>query len=254
MKYLFLTAAFILFLSACDDPSGMNSVLEAMDFVVIPAGSFMMGSPEDEEGRYANESPLHEVTINYSFELQTTEVSQALWEEVMGSNPSYFLNPGSPVECVSQNDCMLFIEKLNQLDSRYSYRLPTEAEWEYACRAGTTTRYYSGDSEDHLKQIGWFDHNSGSTTEECARLAPNSWGLYDMSGNVWEWCTDYFHESYEGAPPDGSAWLENPTSNAVSRGGSVGSSLRRCRSAARDACDPDLHYYFLGLRLVRTQN
>lgn len=251
---MFFTTFAITCLSACSDPSGMNSVLTAMEFAVIPAGSFMMGSPEGEEGRYANESPLHEVTINYSFEIMTTEVSQELWEEVMGSNPSYFPNPASPVECVSWNECALFIEKLNQLDNQYNYRFPTEAEWEYACRAGTTTRYYSGDSEDNLKEIGWFDHNSGSTTEECAQLAPNAWGLYDMSGNVWEWCEDYFHESYEGAPTDGSSWLEPSTLNMVSRGGSIGSSLRRCRSAARDACYPDLQYYFLGLRLVRASN
>ena len=252
MKYIAAGIAALLCIIGCSDPSGLSNTLLHMSFVTISPGSFMMGSPEDEEGRYANESPLHEVTIDYSFDLQATEVTQKLWEEVMGTNPSTFLNPDNPVECVSWNDCMLFIEKLNQLDNRYSYRLPTEAEWEYACRAGTTTRYYSGDSEDNLKQIGWFDHNSGFTTEECAQLAPNAWGLYDMSGNVWEWCQDYFHDSYEGAPLNGSAWLENPTSNRVSRGGSTGSSLRRCRSAARDACYPDFQYCFLGFRLVRT--
>lgn len=182
----------------------------------------------------------------------TTELTQGSWEEVMGTNPSSFQNPDKPVEFVSWADCQLFIDKLNLVDSNYFYRLPSEAEWEYACRAGTATRFYSGDDENDLEQIGWFNKNSGSTTEVCAQLAPNAWGLYDMSGNVWEWCTDYYHEDYTGAPTDGSAWIDIPTPNIVSRGGSIGSAARRCRSAARDACYPEFRYHFLGFRLVRT--
>ncbi len=253
MKYLYTAGALLMCISACSEPSGIGIVFSQMEFAVIPAGSFIMGSPVDEEGRFADESPLHEVTIPYSFEMLTTEVTQQVWEEVMGSNPSCFKYPDNPVESVSWNDCKLFINKLNQMDSQYTYRLPSEAEWEYACRAGASTRYHSGDSEDDLKQIGWFNHNSGSTTEACAQLEPNTWGLYDMSGNVWEWCEDYYHENYEGAPLDGSPWLDNPGPNMVSRGGSVTSAARRCRSAARDACYTDFRYAFLGFRLVRIE-
>lgn len=243
--------AISLTLLSCGNPSTINVIPAGMNFVEIPSGIFMMGSPIDEEGRYADESPLHQVSIQYSFEMLSTEVTQFMWEEVMGANPSVFVNPNNPVEYVSFSDCKNFIEALNQIDPTYYYRLPSEAEWEYACRAGTTTRYYSGNDEQNLVQIGWFDKNSGSTTEECGQLSPNSWGLYDMSGNVWEWCEDYYHEDYTGAPTDGSPWIEPPEPNIVSRGGSVGSSSRRCRSAARDACDPDFRYRYLGFRLVR---
>ncbi len=147
-----------------------------MYFVEIPAGIFMMGSPTDEEGRYADESPLHEVNIQYSFEMLSTEVTQSMWEDVMGSNPLVFVNPNSPVESISYSDCKDFIEAMNQIDSAYFYRLPSEAEWEYACRAGTATRYYSGNYEEDLRQIGWFNKNSPSTTAECGLLSPNSWG------------------------------------------------------------------------------
>ncbi len=252
MKYLLLIGAGLLCITGCGNPSAVNEVFSIMEFAEIPPGSFFMGSPANEEGRFADEGPLHQVTIAYSFELLTTEVSQEMWEEVMGSNPSTFINPNSPVESVSWNDCQVFIQKLNQLDSEFTYRLPSEAEWEYACRAETETRFYSGDSEDNLKQIGWFNHNSGSTTEESAQLEPNTWGLYDMSGNVWEWCEDYYHEDYTGAPDDGSPWQEDPGPNMVSRGGSITSAARRCRSAARDACYTDFRYCFLGFRLVRT--
>jgi len=221
-----------------------------MEFVTIPPGSFMMGSPEDEEGRYSNEGPLHEVTIQYSFEMLTTEVTQRMWEDVMGSNPSGFQNPDFPVETVSWQDCQFFIYRLNQLDREFSYRLPTEAEWEYACRAGTDTRFYSGDEDDDLDAIGWYSGNSGTTTASCGQLAPNAWGLFDMSGNVWEWCQDHFYGDYTGAPSDGSAWLDGGSSR-VARGGSCGSPARRCRSAARDECYPELRYYYLGFRLVR---
>ncbi len=197
-----------ILLLGCGNPATINTIPTEMNFVEIPSGSFFMGSPADEEGRYADEGPMHEVSIQYSFEMLSTEVTQSMWEEVMGSNPSVFVNPNSPVESISYSDCKNFIEAMNQIDPAYFYRLPTEAEWEYACRAGTATRYYSGNDEEDLRQIGWFNKNSPSTTAECGLLSPNSWGLYDMSGNVWEWCEDYYHDNYFGAPTDGSAWVD----------------------------------------------
>jgi len=239
-----------LLLISCGQPYSAAGIPSEMEFVTIPQGSFMMGSPSDEQGRYSDESPLHEVTISYAFEMLSTEVTQAMWEEVMGSNPSAFVSPGHPVESVSWDDCQDFIAQLNLLDHEYTYRLPSEAEYEYACRAGTTARFYSGDEDDDLNLIGWFSGNSGGAVYDCGLKAPNAWGLYDISGNVWEWCEDYYNEDYSGAPVDGSPWLEGGPSR-VSRGGSSGSPARRCRSAARDECSQTLRYFYLGFRVVR---
>ncbi len=240
---------FLLFIS-CGQPTAPSGIPSGMEFVAIPPGSFIMGSSEDEQGRYSDEGPLHEVTISYSFELLSTEVTQSMWEEVMGSNPSTLIYPDHPVESVSWDDCQDFINQLNLLDNEYTYRLPSEAEFEYSCRAGSTTRFHSGDEDDDLNLIGWYSGNSGEATFECGLKAPNAWGLYDMSGNVWEWCEDYYHEDYSGAPVDGSPWLEGELTR-VSRGGSSGSPARRCRSAARDECAQSLRYLYLGFRVVR---
>ncbi|MBC8277088.1 MAG: SUMF1/EgtB/PvdO family nonheme iron enzyme, partial [FCB group bacterium] len=188
--------------------------LSGMTFVKIPGGSFRMGSNESKD-----EKPVHSVSIK-PFYMMTTEVTQKMWKELMGSNPSHFKGDNLPVEKVSWNDCQKFIEKLNQRDPGKGYRLPTEAEWEYACRAGTTTKYYSGNSESDLKRAGWYSGNSGKKTHIVGQKSPNSWGLYDMSGNVWEWCTDWYHNSYSGAPTDGSAWISPSSTYRVLRGGS----------------------------------
>ncbi|RKZ08386.1 formylglycine-generating enzyme family protein [Candidatus Fermentibacteria bacterium] len=240
----------LLLLISCGQPYSAAGIPSGMEFVTIPQGSFMMGSPPDEQGRYSDESPLHEVTISYTFEMLSTEVSQAMWEEVMGSNPSAFVSPGHPVESVSWDDCQDFIAQLNLLDHEYTYRLPSEAEYEYACRTGTTARFYSGDEDEDLDLIGWFSGNSGGAVYDCGLKAPNAWGLYDISGNVWEWCEDYYNDNYNGAPVDGSPWLEGGPAR-VSRGGSSGSPARRCRSAARDECSQSLRYFYLGFRVVR---
>lgn len=240
-----------ILLMSCSNPSS-SDVFQEMVFVTVPPGSFSMGSPEDEPGRFGDEGPLHNVTISYQFEMLSTEVTQRMWEMVMGSNPSLFVGADYPVETVSWDDCHLFLEQLNLLDEQWHYRLPSEAEWEYACRAGTVTPYYSGWEESDLELIGWFSRNSGSTNEAAGQKLPNDFGLYDMNGNVWELCEDYYHDDYEGAPDDGSPWISGGTSTRVARGGSVGSSARRCRSAARDECHQSLKYQFLGFRLVRT--
>ncbi|MBI4570177.1 MAG: formylglycine-generating enzyme family protein, partial [Planctomycetes bacterium] len=164
--------------------------------VLRPAGTFLMGSPADETGRWTCEGPQHRVNVS-AFLMGKYEVTQHQWQAVMGSNPSEFTNAGldAPVETVSWDDCQKFCEKAG-------LRLPSEAEWEYACRAGTTTRYSFGDAESALAEYAWHDANSGGTTHPVGQKKPNGWGLYDMHGNVWEWCEDWYHDSYNGAPTD----------------------------------------------------
>ena len=224
-----------------------SGYLSGMTFVTIPSGSFMMGS---NDGR-GDEKPMHNVYIK-SFRMMTTEVTQAQWTAVMGNNPSNWKGDDLPVEQVSWNDCQEFIRKLNQLDPGKGYRLSTEAEWEYACRAGTTTKYYTGNSDSDLGRAGWYSSNSGSKTHPVGQKEPNAWGLYDMHGNVWEWCADWYHGNYNGAPQDGSARLSPSGNSRVLRGGSWRSGPSFCRSASRNWFDPDIRDYYLGFRLARS--
>jgi formylglycine-generating enzyme required for sulfatase activity len=230
---------------------------EGMEFVTIPSGSFQMGSPESDPDSYDNERPVHTVTFDYSFEMMTTEVTQGMWEEVMGSTPASDFGVGLnyPVYYVSWYDCLEFTDQLNLLDTEYEYRLPSEAEWEYACRAGTTTPYYWGDTLSYIQidQYAWYDGNSGGTTHPVAQKLPNGWGLYDMSGNVLEWCEDWYHTSYSGAPTDGSPWVSPSSLNRVLRGGGWGSSAGYCRSADRNPGGPGGSSYIVGFRLVRSE-
>jgi formylglycine-generating enzyme required for sulfatase activity len=201
-----------------------------------------------------DEKPVHGVTINYSFYMGKYEVSQAQWQAVMGNNPANFKDCGGncPVEQVSWDDAQSFINKLNESNDGFRYRLPTEAEWEYACRAGTT-----GDYAGNLSEMAWFSENSGNKTHAVGGKQPNAWGLADMHGNVWEWCQDWYHETYNGAPTDGSAWLSGGEQKSrVVRGGSWGSDATNLRSAYRDNFTPGDRSINLGFRLVavaRTQ-
>ncbi len=199
-----------------------------MEFVSIPPGEFMMGSPETDKDRIENEGPQHRVTIAQEFWLGKYEVTQAQWRAVMGDNPSHFKDDGSlPADSVTWDDCQAFIQKLNGKRAGM-FRLPTEAEWEYACRAATATRYYWGDDAGatQINDYAWYDGNRGSGTHSVGQKKPNAWGLYDMSGNVSEWCEDDYHESYTGAPADGRAWIDSPrASTRMIRGGYWGNSL-----------------------------
>ncbi|OQY60615.1 MAG: hypothetical protein B6245_00415 [Desulfobacteraceae bacterium 4572_88] len=232
-----------------------NSI--GMSFVYVPPGTFTMGSPEDESGRYDRESQ-HEVKLTRGFYIQTTEVTQKQWEAVMKRNPSHFKDCGEdcPVEQVSWNDVQKFIWKLNMLEGMNRYKLPTEAEWEYACRAGTRTRFNWGNEPDcSLANFGVaFFHkecksiNPGKTMK-VGFFPPNKWGLYDMHGNVWEWCIDRFDTYLPGPVTDPMGAYARV--DRVFRGGSWSVSSRYCRSANRDSGSPNARLSTLGFRLMR---
>jgi len=229
--------------------------VDGMEFAYMPSGSFLMGSPSSEYDREGDEGPLHTVNIN-SFQLMTTEVTQEMWDEIMGDNPSHDYGAGAdyPVYYVSWNDCQEFIEKLNDLYPDHTYRLPTESEWEYSCRAGTTTRFYWGDSDSEsvMGLYCWYSSNSDSGTAPVGTKEPNAWGLYDMSGNVWEWCQDWYYDSYDGAPADGSARTSSGAFYRVYRGGSWLSYSRSCRPVSRGNFSPGDSRGILGFRLARS--
>jgi formylglycine-generating enzyme required for sulfatase activity len=241
-----------------------------IEFVLIPPGSFIMGSTNGN----ANEKPVHQVTISHSFYIGRYEVTQAQWQSVMGSNPSHFKDCGGncPVEQVSWDDAQNFINKLNERNDRFRYSLPTEAEWEYACRAGTT-----GDYAGDLDSMAWYANNSGNSYIDAGSLyrndehnfvthiinngnrthmvgtkQPNAFGLYDMLGNVWEWCEDWYHPNYERAPSDGTAWLtDGEQKMRVLRGGSYGNYAAFLRSAYRlSGYSPSERNLSGGVRLV----
>lgn len=222
------------------------------EMVLIPAGNFQMGSNED-----SDEKPIHNVSIK-SFALGKTEVTQGLWTAIMGSNPSEFsqCGPNCPVEQVSWDDIQQFLQKLNAL-SGMRFRLPSEAEWEYAARSGSTGKYSYGDDAGQLGQYAWYSNNSGSQTHRqthpVAQKQPNAFGLYDMHGNVWERVEDWYHDNYNGAPTDGSAWVSGGEQKfRVFRGGSYFVNPDYLRSAYRAGDTPDFRNHSAGFRLART--
>ena len=217
------------------------------EMVRVEGGIFTMGATA-EQGSDADsdEKPTHQVTLS-SYSIGKTEVTQALWEAVMGSNPSYFKGSNLPVEQVSWEDCKTFIRKLNALTGK-NFRLPTEAEWEFAARGGNNSRGYKYSGSNTLSNVAWYDDNSSSKTHPVATKAPNELGIYDMSGNVWEWCSDWFN-IYS------STAQTNPTgpdsgSNRITRGGSWGYDLTGCRVAKRAATGQTSRSYYIGLRLA----
>ena len=219
-----------------------NSI--GMEFVLIPAGTFQMGSNDDDK-------PVHTVRLTQPFYLGKYEVTQGQWQAVMGNNPSRFTgDPNRPVENVSWDNVQEFIRRLNAREAGATYRLPTEAEWEYAARAGTTTRWSFGDDASQLGRYAWYDRNAGGQTHPVGQLQPNPWGLYDMHGNVWEWVQDWYGSYSSGTAVDPAG----PSSGSyrVNRGGSLAYGARFCRSAYRLRDAPGSRYDFLGLRLLRT--
>ena len=222
-----------------------NSI--GMKFIHIPAGEYMMGSKNGND----DEQPFHKVTINKPFYLGIYPVTQRGWKAVMGGNPLSFKGNNQPVKNVSWDDVQEFIRKINNKEGTDKYRLPSEAEWEYAARAGTTTKYCFGDDESKLGEYAWYDGNSGSKTHPVGKKKPNPWGLYDIHGNVWEWLQDSWHDNYGGAPDDGSAWEDGNSSSQVLRGGSWGNRARLCRSASRVKLGLGVRGSLLGFRLLR---
>ncbi len=217
------------------------------EMVIVPAGSFEMGS----NNGGSDEKPVHTVRIGKPFAMGKTEVTQGQWRALMGSNPSHFSSCGDscPVERVNWNDAREFARKLSQKTGK-TYRLPSEAEWEHACRAGGTHTYCGSDSVD---SVAWYDKNSVGKTRPVAVKHPNAWGLYDMSGNVWEWVEDCWNGSYNGAPSDGSAWTSGSCSELVLRGGSWDGNPQDVRATIRDRGAPGLRYSDdVGFRLART--
>jgi formylglycine-generating enzyme required for sulfatase activity len=239
-----------------------------MNFAAIRSGSFTMGSPGSESGRYDDEKP-HTVTLTNDFEMQTTEVTQKQWFNVMGSVPSSFkgqancatsydavnkLCPNHPVENVSHDDIQGFLTKLNQTNrDGYTYRLPTEAEWEYAARAGTQTAYSFGNDTSQMNSYAWHIGNSGLQTHDVAQLKANAFGLYDMHGNVWEWVSDWNGDYASSGPVTDPVGLLSGYYRSV-RGGGWDNDARVLRSAYRNDFGPAILYSTLGFRLVRTKN
>ena len=218
-----------------------------MKFTLIPAGEFMMGSKDGND----DEQPVHKVTIKKPFYLGTYPFTQREWKAVMGDYPSHFTGDDLPVERVSWDDVQKFIRKLNEKEDTDKYRLPSESEWEYACRAGATKKYCFGDSESNLGEYAWFDDNSGDKTHPVGKKKPNPWGMYDMHGNVWEWVQDKWHDDYDGAPIDGGVWERGEGFFRMSRGGSWGSLAGYCRSANRSDNHPPYRGGNLGFRLLQ---
>jgi sulfatase modifying factor 1 len=224
-------------------PFWTNSI--GMKFAWIPAGTFLMGSPEDEEER-VNDETQHKITLSKGFFLAIHPVTQASWQEIMGNNPSGYKYNEHPVEQVSWDDSQEFLRKLSDQDG-HSYRLPTEAEWEYACRGGTTTPFYFGETisiQQAAIDQGW------SETDKVGRFPPNAWGLYDMHGNVWEWCADWYGDYPQGevVDPQGPEKGEE----RILRGGSFWNSIWHARSASRSKDVPTFRDGLMSLRPVRT--
>jgi formylglycine-generating enzyme required for sulfatase activity len=230
-----------------------------LEMIKIPAGSFLMGTEEIEVIRlcqeyeincFKNEMPQHQVNLQ-EFYLGKYPVTQEQYQAIMGNNPSDFKdNPKNPVEMVTWDNAQEFCQKLSEKTGK-KYRLLSEAEWEYACRAGTRTRYYFGDNADLLGEYAWYRDNS---THLVGQKKLNNWGLYDMYGNVWEWCEDVWHNNYKNAPTDGTAWNDNyaQTDYRVLRGGSWVNSPTNCRSASRGL--HAYHSYEYGFRVVSLQD
>lgn len=217
-----------------------------MKFAWCPSGMFLMG------GNGQDNNPQHRVTISKGFWMGIFPVTQAQWQAVMGYNPSHFLGPDRPVEMVSWDDCQEFCQKMTELTGK-PIRLPTEAEWEYACRAGTNSEYFNGKGREAFKQVGWCEHNSGWQTHPVGeKKAANPWGLFDVHGNVWEWCQDMYLAL-------GTDSIKDPINlesgeGRVARGGSWYSGYLHCRAAYRHWDAPSTRKNHIGLRVCFHQD
>lgn len=225
--------------------------VNGVKFTMVPVegGTFTMGATSEQgSDAFDYEKPAHQVTLS-DYYIGQTEVMQALWEAVMGSNPSYHRGDNLPVECVSWDDCQKFIKKLNQLTGK-QFRLPTEAEWEYAARGGRKSRGYKYAGDNNIDSVAWYKGNSGYETHPVATKQANELGVYDMSGNVEEWCSDWY-DWYDGYQSSSQSDPQGPSSgsNRVFRGGCYYYDAEGCRVPYRNCGTPDFRSYKLGLRL-----
>lgn len=242
-----------LFLMACTSPQRDKSIVVGnigFDMIYVEGGTFVMGCTAEQDGDcWHFEEPCHEVTLS-SYFIGATEVTQALWREVMGSNPSHFVGDSLPVDNVSWDDCQAFIDKLNQ-HTGLRFSLPTEAEWEYAARGGRHSRGTKYSGSHCIDSVAWYGENSSHTTHEVGTLKPNELGIYDMSGNVIEWCSDWY-DFYDTVPQNNPS---GPVSGRyrILRGGPWSLSAVMCRVSDRGFIEPSEHDSIFGLRLVLHQ-
>ena len=219
----------------------------SFEMVEVRGGTFRMGATSEQgSDAWDDEKPVHSVTLS-SFYIGKTEVTQALWKAVMGSNPSYFKGDNLPVECVSWNDCQEFIRKLNALTGQ-NFRLPTEAEWEFACRGGNNSRGYKYSGSNYIDNVAWYGYNSGDKTHHVATKLPNELGIYDMSGNVIEWCSDWYEKYSSGVQTNPKGPYDG--SHRVIRNVGLYNNARGCCSSTRYGYTPDRRVNDLGLRLA----
>lgn len=227
-----------------------------LEMVTIPSGTFLMGS-----GAASHESPVHHVNIQ-GFQMGKFAVTQQQWrivantfewsKIVLPAEPSYFRGDLHPVERITWYEAVEFCERLTIKFGR-NFRLPTEAEWEYACRASTTTPYFFDLDKEDIGDYAWYNENSGHRTHPVGQKLPNPWGLYDIVGNAWEWCQDKWHRTYEDAPNDNAAWLEGSTNDCrLLRGASWNAFPGACRSTPRNRILPSYRAFYYGLRVVCT--
>lgn len=219
------------------------------NMIRVDGGTFTMGATSEQQNPDSDEKPAHRVTLS-SYYIGETEVTQQLWEAVMDKNTSYFKGINHPVESVSYSDCQVFIKKLNSLTGQH-FRLPTEAEWEFAARGGNKSKAYQYSGSNNLNDVAWYDNNSGNKTHPVAKKNPNELGIYDMSGNVYEWCQDWegiYNNSAQTNPTGPTSSL-----NRIRRGGCWGHDASKCRTASRNNGTPGYRYDDLGLRLVLTE-
>ena len=231
------------------EPERPQHKLPDIAMVYVSGGTFTMGATSEQgSDAYDREKPAHSVTLS-GYYIGKYEVTQELWKAVMGSNPSRFKGDNLPVEQVSWDDVQEFLRKLNAMTGK-RYRLPTEAEWEFAARGGNSSRGYKYSGSNSLGSVAWYYDNSGSRTHAVGTKSPNELGIYDMSGNVWEWCQDWYGGSYYENSPRTNPKGPNSGSDRVRRGGSRGDYARFCRVSFRDDYTPDYRHYSLGIRLA----
>ena len=251
----FLVGLFAASAVAADPVKTFRDCATCPEMVVIPAGSFVMGTPDStrsapNDSSNDKEKPARTIQMK-SFSLGKYEVTQAEWVALMGENPSESEGPNLPVDHVSWEMAQSFVEKLSKLTGK-KYRLPSEAEWEYAARAGTSKEYYDSDEIASLDAYAWFGANSDKEAHPVGQKKPNRFGLYDMHGNVWEWTQDCWNPDYKGAPETQAAWEEGNCESRVNRGGSWFNVARMLRSAFRSRFATTLKSPYFGLRVARS--